>query len=256
MARIIVIDTETISIDRPYCYNVGYVIYDTLSTEYVVEKDFVVEQVWHNRPLFESAYYAEKRPLYVSAMRGKHTTMNKWGYIMREMANDIKKNNVELAYAYNSPFDDNVFTFNCDWFHTANPLDDIPILDIRGMVSEYITNTQRYKEFCEEYKLFTEHGNYSGTAEAVFRFITGNVDFEEAHTALADAEIETMILQECLDRGAVVGKEYAVSRSIPRVIEKPLKIVIDNKVIHEGSFVKKWSKEGYYRFTSLKGMEE
>ena len=148
MARIIVLDTETISIDRPYCYNVGYVIYDTLSTEYVVKKDFVVEQIWHNRPLFESAYYAEKRPLYVSAMRGKRTVMDKWGYIMREMANDIKKNNVEFAYAYNSPFDDNVFTFNCDWFHTINPLDDIPILDIRGMVSEYITNTQRYKDFC------------------------------------------------------------------------------------------------------------
>jgi hypothetical protein len=32
--------------------------------------------------------------------------------------------------------------------------------------------------------------------------------------------------------------------------------VVDGKTIHEGVYAKKWSKEGYYRFTTLEGMKE
>lgn len=256
MGNVIVFDTETTSVnEHPFCYNVGYVIADIETGERLVRKDFVVEQVWHNIPLFATAYYAEKRPIYVSAMRGKRAVMDKWGYIMREMANDIRKYNVEAAYAYNSPFDDRVFAFNCDWFHTNNPLEALPVLDLRGMVSEFITACDEYKAFCEEHQLFTESGNYSGTAESVYQFITNDPEFVEAHTAMADAEIETSILMECLAWGADPMGEYKVSRFIPRNIDKPLKIVVDGKTIYEGGYVKKWSKDGYYRFTSVEGME-
>ena len=69
--NIVVFDTETIGLNKPWVYNIGYVIYDTETGEILVAKDFVVEQIWHIEPLFETAYYADKRPLYVSRMRGK-----------------------------------------------------------------------------------------------------------------------------------------------------------------------------------------
>ena len=257
MPNVIVFDTETTSVnEKPFCYNVGYTIADTETREIKVRKDFVVEQIWHNIPLFSTSYYAEKRPIYVSAMRGKRAIMDKWGYIMREMMNDIRKHNVEFAFAYNSPFDDRVFTYNCDWFKTNNPLEKIPVLDIRGMVSEFVTNTEEYRSFCEELQLFTESGNYSGTAEAVYKYITNDPEFEEAHTALSDAEIETEILFHCLDLGAELGKNYSVSKFIARNVEKPLKIVVDGKIIHEGGYVKKWNRDGYWRFTTAEGMKE
>ena len=255
--NVMVFDTETTGVgEKPFCYNVGYVILDLETKEQFVKKDFVVEQIWHNVPLFCSAYYADKRPIYVSAMRGKRATMDKWGYIMREMMNDIRKYEVEAAYAYNSPFDDRVFTFNNDWFHTNNPLDNVPVIDIRGMVSAFISNTKEYKAFCEEHQLLTESGNYSATAENVYRFIIGDTEFIEAHTALADSQIEAEILLECIKLGADPMKNYPVSRFIPRNVEKPLKIVVDGETIFNGSYVKKWNKEGYWRFTTAEGMKE
>lgn len=252
MATIAVIDTETISTnEKKFCYNVGYTIVDTDSRAIVCKRDFVVEQIWHNHALFETAYYAEKRPLYVSAMRGKRATLNKWGYIMRDMARDFREHKVEAAYAYNSPFDDSVFTFNCDWFKTNNPLDTMPVLDIRGMTSQFITNTADYREFCEENERFTESGNYSATAETVYQYITADHEFVEAHTALADAEIETEILFACLDLGAEIGKEYEVTRVLWRNEEKPLVIKVDNEIIYSGKYRKKYVRDGLYSFKTV-----
>ena len=112
--NICVFDTETTSLDKPFCYNIGYVIIDSDNWETLVRRSYVVEQVWHNLPLFSTAYYASKRPLYVAAMRARNTIMDKFGYICRQMSRDFLQYNVDTAFAYNSPFDEKVFEFNCD----------------------------------------------------------------------------------------------------------------------------------------------
>ena len=58
--KIVVFDTETTNLEKPFCYNIGYAIFNTDTQECLIAKDFVVEQVWHNKALFETAYYAEK----------------------------------------------------------------------------------------------------------------------------------------------------------------------------------------------------
>lgn len=249
MAIVMVFDTETTDVgEKPFCYNVGWVITDTDSHLSFIKRDFVVEQIWHNLPLFSTAYYAEKRNLYVQAMRSRKAILDKWGYVLRQMARDIKEYKVEYAYAYNSPFDDRVFQFNCDWFKTINPLENIPVLDIRGMVSEFIINTEEYKDFCEINLRFTESGNYSATAETVYQYITAQPDFAEAHTALADSEIETEILLECLGLGAEIGKEYKVIRQLPRYQETPFAIKVDGETIYKGTYKKKYVRNGLYCF--------
>lgn len=246
--NVCVFDTETTSLQKPFCYNIGYVILDTETRIPLVEKDFVIEQVWHNLPLFESAYYKEKRPLYIKAMRAHKTRMDKWGYVMREMAKDLKKFEVEYAYAYNSPFDDEVFNFNCDWFKTLNPLEEIPILDIRGLANNFITNTTQYTDFCETYERFTETKNYSATAETVYQYITENPNFEEAHTALNDSQIESKILMYCVDCGAELGKEYPVVKILTRPKKFSVTIKIDNQVLFTGECTKKYIKNNLYSF--------
>ena len=51
----LILDTETTSLDKPFCYDLGYCILDTEKMLFVEEKHCVVEQNWHNLPLFESA---------------------------------------------------------------------------------------------------------------------------------------------------------------------------------------------------------
>lgn len=47
-------------------------------------------------------------------MKARKVVMDKFGYITQEMIRDFKALEVEQVYAYNSPFDDKVFEFNCE----------------------------------------------------------------------------------------------------------------------------------------------
>lgn len=246
--NVMVFDTETTSLDKPFCYNVGYVILNTTDKQILEKRDFVVEQIWHNRPLFTSAHYADKRPNYISDMRKHKVIMDKWGYIMRQMRKDIREYNVESAYAYNSPFDDKVFTFNCDWFKVINPFDTLPIFDIRGYANIFITDCEEYRQYCEDYERFTDSGNYSATAETVYQYITANPDFIEAHTALNDSEIESEILLYCLEMGAELNKDYPVERVLKRKSSHPFKVKIDGQTIYEGEYTSKYTKSDTYSF--------
>lgn len=233
---VMVFDTETTSLDKPFCYNIGYVIIED-GVE-VKRADFVVEQIWHNLPLFKTAYYAEKRPLYVNAMKARKTKMDKFGYICQQMIRDIKNYEVTSAYAYNSTFDERVFEFNCDWFKCSNPFDLIPVFDIRGYAHNFICNNDDYIKFCEDNKLFTENGNYSTTAEALYKFIAQDTTFEEEHTALADSEIEADILFECFDRGAEEETTYPTKLSFTREVERELTIVKNKEPIASFTYKK------------------
>ncbi len=226
--NILIFDTETTSLNKPFTYNIGYVIYNCGLNAIIEKRDYVVEQIWHNLPLFSTAYYSEKRPIYVNRMKGKKVKMEKYDYICQEMARLIKKYDIKIAFAYNSDFDERVFNFNCDWFKCINPFDTIEIKDIRGFAHNFIVGIE-YKKFCEDNKLFTDNGNYSTTAESVYKYITQNVEFTEEHTALNDSIIETEILLYCLRKGATLDGIYPTLRSIERKQNKTLTIIGKDK---------------------------
>ena len=240
--NIMIFDTETTNLEKPFCYNVGYCIYDTDTDTTLVKKDFVIEQIWSNLPLFSSAYYADKRPLYVNRMRARKVFLKKFGHVTREMINDIKNFNVVGAYAYNSPFDEKVFNFNCDWFKVINPFDTLPIFDIRGYVHNKIAFTTEFQQFCDINGFYTESGNYSTTAETLFRYIADKIDFVEEHTALSDSTIELEILKKCVQLGAEYQTEYKVYRSIPRKVDKELNIYINGELSDTYTFTKRTNR--------------
>ena len=97
-------------------------------------------------------------------------------------------------------------------------------MDIRGLVHNKIAFGKAYQDFCERLKLFTESGNYSTTAESVYRYVSGNTEFIEEHTALADSEIELEILKFCLEQGAKLDGQYKTYSSIKRNVEQVLKV--------------------------------
>ncbi len=250
---IMVMDTETTDLNKCFCYDFGYVIIDTDTHEIVKRQHYVIEQVWHNLALFESAYYKDKRPGYVQLMRAHKATMDKWGYVMRNVARDIREFGITDAYAYNSGFDDKVITYNCDWYKCNNPFDTVAIHDIWGYASQFITNTADYRAYCENYKRFTDTGNYSGNAESVYQFISLEYEFEEAHMGLQDSEIEAAILLYCIDKGAEFGKDYKVNKILTRRQEKPFTIKVDGEVIYTGLYVKSYKRNDTYSFTTIEG---
>lgn len=229
--NVIVFDTETTGLNKPFVYNIGYVIYDTDTGELLKTADYVVEQIWHNLPLFNTAYYADKRPLYIRRMRARETELEKFGRITQQMVRDIKQYNIVGAYAYNSKFDEGVFEYNCDWFKCINPFDNLPIFDIRGYVHKCIAFTPEFKIFCDDNKYYTDSGNYSTTAETVYRYINNNTEYIEEHTALSDSLDELRIANWCCLNGCEWQTEYKVYSSIPRTVVKEL--TIENRSIGE-----------------------
>lgn len=233
--KICVFDTETTSLEKPYCYNVGYLILDTESRACLVKREFVIEQIWHNLPLFNTAYYANKRSIYVGALRARTIRMEKFGYVTQQMLRDFRNYEVERAFAYNSAFDEKVFNFNCDWFKVINPFETVPISDIRGFVHHFMID-DTFRAWCEENNAFTESGHYSTTAEALTRYIRSDTSFTEDHTALSDSEIEAEILFTCLDRGADLSGDYQAKRSIERKVTREFTIDLPGKkIIVEGT---------------------
>lgn len=248
--NIIVLDTETTGLDKPFCYDCSWVVINTDEGEIIDMKANVVEQVWHNLPLFESAYYKEKRQKYVLMMRRKEAVMNKWGYVMQDLKRDIKKYNVTAIYAYNSDFDDKVITYNCDWFKCNNPLENLPIYDIWGYASQFITCKDDYKRFCESYERFTDTGNYKGSAEVVYQYLNDEPEFIEEHMGLFDSEIEADILMKCVYQyGAKWNTEYKVNKILNRIVKHPYTLKINGEIIYQGEYVKKYVRQDTYSFT-------
>ena len=221
---IVVFDTETTSVEKPFVYDIGYVVYDTENECVVLSRSYIVKQTWENRMLFSTAYYADKKEFYRQKMKAKAITKKPIAEIVAQMITDFEYYEIAFAYAFNSSFDEKVFEMNCEWHKVPNPFDNIEILDIRGLVHSKIAFTKAYQDFCERLELFTESGNYSTTAESVFKYVSGNTEFIEEHTALADAEIELDILLKCIELGCEWNTEYKVYRTIQRVVDKQLEV--------------------------------
>jgi hypothetical protein len=241
--NILVFDTETVDVEHAFCYNVGYTIVNIETREKLLKRDYVIEQVWENKMLFSTSYYAEKKQLYINALRGRKASIKHWGHTMQRMIKDIQEFNVEFAYAFNSPFDVRVFDFNSEWFKTSNALDYVKTIDIRGLINKLLFS-EEYQAFCEENNLFTESGNYSGNAESLTRFIRQDKEFVEEHTALSDSLIEADIILYMIEKyGVDITQEGKVYATVPRTVEKEM-IIVHNGVEHTFNYVKKLNRNG------------
>ena len=194
----LILDTETISLEKPFVYDLGYTIADA-DGNIVAKKSYVITQIWNNKELFATSYYAEKKPLYIARLKSKYSKKVSWGNAMRYLSNDIKKYGVTEIFAYNAKFDSRALNFMCAWYKVVNGLGGQKINDIMKYIAP-ITETEEYRNFCESNGYMTAHKipQCQKKAETLYRYLTQNVDFTEEHTGLEDSLIELEILMVAL----------------------------------------------------------
>ena len=199
---ILVLDTETVNLEKQFVYDLGYTIADADGNA-VLKKSYIISQVFNNKELFATGYYSSKLPLYKERLASGYSKKVCWGNAMRYLANDIKKYGVTEIYAYNSRFDAKAFAFMCSWYNVVNPLGQTEVLDIMDFIKP-ITQTEDYKNFCKSNGYMTKHKypRPQQKAETLYRYLTQNVDFEEEHTGLEDSIIELAILMTALGLSA------------------------------------------------------
>ena len=231
---------KRIAIARPLIYDMGWTITNRKG-EILEQKQYLVAETFSVPAVFNTAYYAEKRPLYLEKLSNGEITVMPWNEIMKIFIADLQ--NVDSVGAYNSMFDFKKaipFTelyiqklyspYYYEWEQTQRNLcyrianepyrknedkecdpdnfsfrgENYPLFELWGLSTAHLLNTVTYKKKCLENDMLTASGTYFKTsAEASYRYLKDKYDFDEAHTALEDALIETFILSEIAKRSAI-----------------------------------------------------
>ena len=223
---------KQICLAKPLVYDIGWTLCDRKGNilkkaSYLVQETFFVPSV------FNTAYYAAKRNIYMEKLAAGDIVAKQWNDICKELEEDCKR--AKWVAAFNAQFDfkraipyteryiKTLYSANYnDWenkqkysakkmaegedFHNSN-YDNLhfcfrggkyEIVDVWQVAVKLLANKYVYKALCADFPMLTASGLYFRTsAEAIFRFIGEDLSFNEAHTALEDATIETAILAKC-----------------------------------------------------------
>lgn len=242
---------KKIAIAKPLIYDLAWVIAHRDGT-IVEKKQFLIAETFAVPSVFNTAYYKEKRPLYLEMIRKGEIAVLPWEAVMREFIADLET--IDYVGAFNSMFDfckalpftelyiNKLYSDDYyDWEKTQrricsnivnslpsrrNPDFDeksfhfrgreYPLFDIWGMACDRLLNRVAYKNLCLDLGMITNSGDFFKTsAESSYRYLREEYDFDEAHTALADAEIEAYILSKILHYGKIeIGIDFFPFRKL------------------------------------------
>lgn len=219
---VIVLDTETangqmidgkLNLNDSLVYDVGWAVVDTKGTIYE-KRSFVVKEIFRDEAeMMKSAYYANKLPRYEVEIAQGLRKVETYYNIRKQLLEDCKVYGITEISAHNARFDYNALNVTQRWLTKSKYRYFLPygveMWDTLKMACQVVKPMKTYKKFCSNNGYMTKHKipQERLTAEILYRFISGNNDFEEAHTGLEDVEIETQILWYCLRKHKKMIKE-------------------------------------------------
>lgn len=201
---VLCIDVETAnSLDCPLVYDLGFAISDKQGNR-LYEKSLLIEEIFTDKQLMSTAYYAEKVPAYwIDLYNGDHE-MVKWDYALTLLNTVAEAFNVKIVGAYNWGFDRRALTkTNRTLNGKAFKFDPEKIkeLCIWSLACETIFQQKTYAKLAIANEWLTPASNLRTNAECAYRYLTKDVNFIEAHTGLQDVRIETEIMAKCFKVG-------------------------------------------------------
>lgn len=199
---IVVLDTETANdLDFPLVYDIGWAIVDKWGTVYRT-RSFVNREIFFlEKELMESAYYAEKLPIYYERIAKGEAVVANWHTIKKILWQDMKEFETHIVSAHNARFDYRSTTITQRWLTKSAYRYFFPkgteVWDTLKMARDVVGKMPTYRKWCELNGYLCKNGSPRFTAEILYRFISGQEEFDEEHTGLADVLIEKEILAYC-----------------------------------------------------------
>lgn len=197
------LDTETTNgFDDPIVYDIGGAIHDKQGNVYETFSFVIYETFVGMADLMETAYYAEKIPMYREQIRKGERKMVRYATAKNVIAELCNKYNVKAIIAHNARFDyrstattQRYLTKSASRYFLPY---GVPVWDTLEMAKSVIKDKPTYRNFCEKNGYIVRGKQVRLTAEILYRFISGQEDFEEEHTGLADVLIEKEIFTYCM----------------------------------------------------------
>jgi len=199
---LIVVDVETAgSLARPLCYDIGFAITDKKGN--IVEKrSYVVSEIFDNVKLMTTAYYASKIPMYVDGLASGKFIKKPFEEIRNEMLYLMDLYNVTALCAYNLNFDMKALSSTNMLLRRTKKFMHRPVelLCLWSFACEVIYTQKNFYKVAIREGWVSDAGNLRTSAEMGHRYISGQYDFIEEHTGLADVEIEVGIMAKCFSQ--------------------------------------------------------
>ena len=178
-------------------YDIGWIIHDKAGIV-VKKRSFIVAEIFFGekyRYNMETAYFHEKIPSYLEKIAKGEIFVAPIAIIHKIFLKDVTDYKVKAVIAYNAVFDRTALnnTIREITNHEISKFYDGEWWCSWKMAKAKVAKTPTYKKFCEKNNYITEKGNYQTTAEIMYRYLTKNTDFIEAHTGLEDVMIEKEI---------------------------------------------------------------
>ena len=201
---IMMIDTETTNdIDCPIVYDVGYQLF-SLEEGVLLERSFVNADVFLDKDLMSTAFFADKIPTYWEEIKSGQRTLKRWFNIKRQIAEDCALFDVKYVCAHNAMFDNRALNTTQRYQTTSKFRYFLPYgltwLDTLKMSRTILKENDSYGEFCFNNDYVTKNGQRRYTAEIIYRWLSGENEFIESHTGLEDVKIERKIFEYCLSQ--------------------------------------------------------
>lgn len=208
--NVIVFDTETANtIDDPIIYDIGWAVVDLETREVLKTESYAVAEVFLDKELMNSAYYAEKIPSYWNEIKNGDRKLARLRTVNRALLDDCRAYGIKEMYAHNARFDYRSCTLSQRYLTSSKYRFFLPynvkICDTLKMARQAFNKDSDYCEFCTKNEYKTKRNQNRLTAEILYRYITGNNEFIEEHKGLADVLIEKEILFACRDKGITNG---------------------------------------------------
>jgi len=189
-----VFDVETIGVDKKWIYDLGLVVIPKNGRPLAMWR-WRIKETLEIPGIEKIAYYGEKIPVFYRGLPAVPFAQAK-----REFNQILEKMGITTITAYNLQFDmaavkDTLKYTGIDSKFLEKPYE---YFDLWNAACDSIFQHKQFKRIAIEQNWLTEKGNIRTSAEIAYRYITGNYQFVETHTALEDAEIEAEILQDII----------------------------------------------------------